>query len=298
MLFPYPDEDDASAVAQQALRAEFDFARRMYNFWMMREKDRFINNCPFDDQILGAALMLNTQACREFRTATELCLRCEAYTASIVARTLFETALATAFVLLPEIRVRVIQEGPAKWRAVVPHKYRRKRDILPREFRASLYNENMFLERNVFASKCANKRGRKQYARSKVSDRKALAAIESEIGKEWTYILSHNPHSYSGLSVSNLATVVKNRMDHWYDTVYFYQSRISHATAGSHHLQKYGDELGPQWLSPIQMISGTMQTACAMFLICLSVLTDEIDFGVATASAFAAFRREHATLFK
>jgi hypothetical protein len=230
MFLPFPDERTNSADAHSTLHNEFDFARRLNRFWLTREKNSYLNNCPLDPRPLGIAVALNVQACREFRTVVELCMRCEGYTAAIVARTLFETALATAFVLLPEIRVRIIQSKPNKWQAVLPGKSRRKSDLLTRELRAMLYIANMKLERYVFATKSENKRGRKQYAKPSAADRRVLAETEMALGKEWTYILTHQ-RSYSGLSVANLAAAIKHRLDHWYDTIYFFQSRIAHGTA-------------------------------------------------------------------
>lgn len=139
--------------------------------------------------------------------------------------------------------------------------------------------------------------GRKQYAKSAGVDAKLVAEVERQLGPKWFYILSKG-NSYSGLSIANLARAAKYRMDHWYDTVYFFQSRMVHSSAAVHHIEDSASGASmAQWLSPLRMVRGTLQTGTLMFLIALTILTDQIDFGVAATSVMASFRREYLELF-
>ena len=40
-----------------ALEAEFDFARRVYNFWIARAKDRHLARCGLDKRVKNVAMM-------------------------------------------------------------------------------------------------------------------------------------------------------------------------------------------------------------------------------------------------
>jgi hypothetical protein len=56
----------------------------------------------------------DVQALRLFRATVELCSRCEAFAATILARSLFETVLGTGFLLNEDVRIIVepILAGP------------------------------------------------------------------------------------------------------------------------------------------------------------------------------------------
>ena len=62
----------------------------------------------------------------------------------------------------------------------------------------------MALEANVFAMRCSRKYGRKQYGKTIGIDKKLVTEVQSDLGPEWVYVLTHRPYSYSGLSVSEL----------------------------------------------------------------------------------------------
>src|SRR5687768_17099656 len=83
-MIPFPDEADRTAQAHANLQVPFEFANRLYNFWLMRPKDRSIDRSGLPGHVLHLAMMLNIQACRQFRSVVEECRRCEAVCASIV----------------------------------------------------------------------------------------------------------------------------------------------------------------------------------------------------------------------
>jgi hypothetical protein len=78
-LLVYPGELEQIAEVQRKLAGQFDLADRVYDFWLMQEKDVWLakSNMPYPSSML--AMMVNVQACRKFRTVVELCRRSEAF---------------------------------------------------------------------------------------------------------------------------------------------------------------------------------------------------------------------------
>jgi hypothetical protein len=101
----FPHEENAIAVITDELAKEFDLAERILRFWLYHEQDRYIRRSQLEFSAISIAMALNTQACRQFRTAIELCQRGEAADANVISRCLFETLVATSWVLFPVVRL-------------------------------------------------------------------------------------------------------------------------------------------------------------------------------------------------
>lgn len=142
-------EQRIAAIQQQHSR-NLAIASRMFSAWIDNPPDPWVDRCDLPWEVKVLATLLNTQMCRQFRSAVELCRVGEAYNASIIGRSIFETVLAVHFILAPEFHIAVEQAHgakperrplPGKWSAKVP----KNPDIgsaLSRELRGELYAGN------------------------------------------------------------------------------------------------------------------------------------------------------------
>lgn len=106
-MIPFKDEEQRSKEVRENLREEFDFARRIYSSWADSDRLAWKTSPTFPDNAFNLTLMLDLQAGRLFRSAVELCYRSEGFCSHILARSLFETALALAFILKRSVRILV-----------------------------------------------------------------------------------------------------------------------------------------------------------------------------------------------
>jgi hypothetical protein len=104
-MHEFAGEQKRSAEVQKNLCALFSLAESLFNFWLDQDKDKWAAKIPIESGNL--ALILDVQACRLFRSVVEECRRCEAFNASILARTLFENTLGVAFLLKKDVRIIV-----------------------------------------------------------------------------------------------------------------------------------------------------------------------------------------------
>jgi len=149
-----PLEQKRSAEVQKNLASAFDLAEAMFNFWLVQEKDHWIGKSTARPLAIHLAMMLDVQACRLFRSVIEQCRRCEGFSASILSRSLFETILGDAFLLMERVRIIVEPKGPVgtpdalKFHAKVLSKgvKRSRKHELSREFRANLYLAHAFFQ--------------------------------------------------------------------------------------------------------------------------------------------------------
>src|SRR5947207_4021713 len=103
----FPGERERVEELQARLKNEFSLARRILGFWSTRSWYPHADRCSLGNFPVGMAMLLNVQACRQYRAAVDLCHRGEAECAHIIGRSLSET-LATCFVLLPNVRLEPI----------------------------------------------------------------------------------------------------------------------------------------------------------------------------------------------
>lgn len=101
----FPNERERSAEVQHSRAAEFDFASRIYDYWMTRDLGRGLESSPLPPNVITLFLALRVQLGRQFRSVYDDCRRCEASIASIIARSLFETSLAFFFIIKPDVYV-------------------------------------------------------------------------------------------------------------------------------------------------------------------------------------------------
>jgi hypothetical protein len=90
--------------------------------------------------------------------------------------------------------------------------------------------------------------------------------------------------------------VLRKRLDYWYETVYAFQSRDTHAVNFVQHVDFQHETITRSWFSTTDRVAGAMKTAIDMFLGHLSVLHECIDFGSGVDHAFEAFQKEHHSL--
>jgi hypothetical protein len=306
-MLSFPNEEERSATVQRSLAKEFDLADRAYTFWLLQLKDEWLENSKLPRHVLELAMLLNLQACRHFRSIVEHCGRCEALNANIIARSLFETVLAQQFVLGKRIRITVepilvnglpaqTQAGKPRFAAKVGSRNTAQaaRPSLPRTLRANLYWAHVCIDDQRAAEKLRKVPGLKRAAVviENGIDYSLTSAFEAKIGPQWSYILRNRPHSYSGLSVADLAKSLHSRFTMWYESIYHVQSRMAHGTDALQQLEPSSDgRPTPSCLSSEAEVEGALRSGIAMFLANLCILQNNIGFGPEverTANTFAA----------
>jgi hypothetical protein len=298
----FPDEEKRSVEVGRSLTEAFDLAEAMVNVWLTLEKDKCCLKSTLPSQTLLFAIALAVQACRLFRSVIEECKRCEAYSASILTRSIYETVLGDAFILARRLRIIVEPRGPAgtpgaaKFDAKASSKTATasQKRWLSREFRAKLYLAHSFFEQETRAiEKIGKFPGQKRHAAKlkKMVDPATVAHYENAIGPEWTYIL-RSSHSYSGLKVEPLTKVLHKELTRWYETIYHFQSRDTHGSNPLQHVDFTETTITAKWLSTDAQEYPVLRAAIGMFFAHMHLLHENIGFGTEADSALHSLRRK------
>jgi hypothetical protein len=287
-----------SAAIQRQLSDQFTFASRMFDNWMERPKGRWLRRSDLPHKTLDLSMLLNVQACRQFRTIVELCKTCEGFNASILARSLYETVLASQFILKPTfylvIESKLDATGqPSKWYALASKKGVRK-VALSRGKRASLYAAHCVFEWQELLTRYGDGfmgGAENLFDPAKVTE--IVNAAEGSIGTKWTYILRHSP-TYSGLKIFDLAKASGKAFREWYDFVYSDQSTKVHGAGAFQHLVMEAEtgSLQAAWLSTDHDVWEALYCANTLFLIFVTYLIEVIDFGWATDELVGGMKEE------
>lgn len=307
----FPSESERVAELQTTLGPHFDFARRLFRYWLRAPKDKALDRSRLAGVVIDLAMTMNVQACRLFRSVIEECSRAEDLSANIVCRSLFETVLVQQFILAR--RVKIVWEpevdrgtGLPKKTATGVTKYRAT-DASPnpaavvnwpsRELRASMYFAHLAFEEEAQANAYSRMPGIKRLGNRliRARDPALVPFFESKVGAEWTYILREK-QSYSGLSIARLAKVLHSCLSRWYLTVYGVQSGMAHAVDPFRHLELGKEYVRPRYVGDAEAVSGVLHAACAMFLANIAVMQNNIGFGPLVETAHDAFVREFRTL--
>lgn len=303
-MLEHPGEESVRSQVGSDLHAEFDYARRLFSYWQSARLDRQVAKSNLSPVVLRAGLSLNTKACRQFRTIVDLCQRAEASDADTVSRALFETLLATMFVMKPRLYLTVEEQqddkknpkkdsqGRIRYRAIPVKKgQRRPKSVLSRETRAGMFVVGSFLQDYLVAKKSKNSPGTKRIGEA--FERRIptgfLTQAEQEVGWPWLSAIIEKG-TYSGVDVSTLAQLVG--LNTYYQSIYRVQSRAVHAAEAYRHLDFAGDACLRVWQSSIPEVRVTLSIALRLFLSTLMAISDEIPLGPVVATAIAAFQRE------
>jgi len=303
---PFPGEPKSGPSAIADLASEFEFADRLYRFWLRRYRGE-LERSGLPSRVSEVAILLTTQACRLYRSSIEECRRGEELGASVLARSLYETLIALKFVLKRNVRIIIAPSAPGADTYVARPPSRNNRAIgkafLTREHRACLYVlhaqlESERLRRKRRAAAGANRAGLLKPSRSDAAAHKERAAIEEFVGREWCYVLKHKPHTYSGLSFEAIARLVDSnrKLSQWYAASFHIQSGVAHTASGQSHAKiKSSEGLELALQSAADEIRGTIQIAAAMLLACIATAHNELEgapaFGKALAGMVADYRR-------
>jgi hypothetical protein len=289
-MISFPDPSNRVAGVSQRLAAQFASAERFFSAWLPLQLGDRLRASELPDTTKSVVWMLNTQACRQFRTTIELARIAEASNGSIIARSLFESALALRFVLAAEFMVRIEQKRdrdtgqplPNKWNVKLPNHSEDDID-LPRDLRAQLYAAQCFRKGAQIAEICGN--------RSPVDPRIAGLVVE-RIGPQWDSI-QRSGKSYSGMSVEVLAQASGSPFPLWYEKVYRDQSRRVHGIdAFSHVVGGDSGDPKPAWLSTDDDVEFVLYCAMMLFLICTNLIADCVPLDAEADGAVEEFFRE------
>jgi hypothetical protein len=307
-MHQFADEDARSAEVQGNLMDLFKLAESSFNYWFDQDKNNWRAGVPM--LTANLALTLDVQALRLFRTVIQDCKRAEAFTASILTRTLFENLLAVLFLLKKDVRIIVeptkgTPSGttPAKFAAKLKSQTTRRtaKHQLSRELRANLFMAHYyFTQEGQHIESLARFPGMYHKAKQlkKNVDPAVAAEYEREIGPAWSYILRKSNY-YSGLSVRDLARVLDKSLLQWYDTVYHFQSCDGHAINLLQHLAiQDGASVKAIYASTDHTVNQTLRAAIDMFLTHIQVLHQNLDFGTDASTAFASLTKKYHRLVR
>jgi hypothetical protein len=286
-MLTFPGQNERAGELHRDLANEFDYANRLLDFWMRAPKDVWLAQAPLPEVTLGVAMTLNCQACRLFQSLVERCDRADAFSADILARSLYETALATCFVLVEEFGY---QAGAVPKGAPISDG-----ECLPRELRAKLYLAYQPLWTERHAQRLLQIPRFEELGKSiaaKYSD-EVLSVIKNELGPQWTRVLQQGP-SYSGLTIKGLAAALGGELDRWYGSFYFFQSRNTH---GADAIQHYSSEHGPEYFSDRIEVSNALFAGVSMFTMGIVAAQENIRFGDEVDRALADFYQEYQRLW-
>jgi hypothetical protein len=299
----FPGERQRSAEVQRNLAPAFDLAEAVFNFWLIQEKDKWIAKSTLPPLGIHLAMMLDVQACRLFRSIIEESRRCEGFNARILSRSLFETVLGVGFLLMKRVRIAVDPTGPSgtpgaqKFVAKASSKRVKpgRKHELSREFRAKLYYTHSLIQLERGIERVGKFPGNKQRVKRLVKslDPCLITNHEKEIGPQWSYILRHRPHTYSGLSVEDLAKVLHNSLTRWYEVIYHFQSRAVHANDPLKHIDvSDGNTAKALFLSSDSQVYENLRIATTLFLVHIRLLHENIGFGPDTEIAYDSLKRK------
>jgi Family of unknown function (DUF5677) len=307
----FPDEEVRKEEIRVRLAQSFDVAEAALNFWLRHDKNGCLSASRLPYSCLFVAVGLDVQCCRLFRSVIEECGRCEAYTANILTRSLYETVLGIAFVLAKRVRIivepmmsggkpKMNREGATMYCAKVPYKSAAKnpKHWLSRELRGLLHIAHSYFEKEETAvERMGMIPGLKREIKKlkKGIDRTKSAEYEKAIGPEWTYILRNNG-SYSGLSVADLAKVLYKPLHLWYKTVYYFQSRDAHGNNPLQHVEHTENSVTAVWLSSDWDVYEALRTAIGIFLAAVHLLHENIGFGSEIDTGFHSLKRRFKAL--
>jgi hypothetical protein len=288
------------------LASEFEFAERIYRFWQQRYRAE-LEHSDLPSRVSTVAILLTTQACRLYRSIIEECRRCEGFSANVLTRSLYETLIALKFVVKKSVRIIVAPTVPGAdtYSARPPSRNNRAigKASVSLELRACLYVLHAQLESERLLRKCGATPGLKRLLRVKrpgPAAQQVRAAIQKFVGPEWTYIVSHKPHTYSGLSIETLARLVDSnrKLSQWYAGPYHLQAGMAHAAAAHRHTQ-IGTDGGIElaFHSAADEIRGTIQIAAAMLLACIVTVQNEVSGTTALGRVVEGLEKDFKRIF-
>jgi hypothetical protein len=307
----FPGEKQRSEEMQANLCDEFGLAERTYTFWCLQPKDRWLEASCLSPKVTHTAMLLNMQACRQFRSVIEECKRAEAISGAILARSQFETTLALFFILKPVVRIgtRAVVDkngrhvpdafGDPKFAATPGSKNSKKPKRLSREFRATLYVAHGVLQDHYFARDCSTTPGRKRFGlmyQKKLSST-VLVNTETALGPEWSSIL-RGRSGYSGLGVAGLAKLLHKKLEFWYRTVYHLQSRAVHSLDSMNACRRLDNRsIGAAVFSEEGEGRLVLYSATGLFLLHLILLQKYIGFGEEVELELESFAAQHRQIY-
>jgi hypothetical protein len=218
------------------------------------------------------ALGLYTKACKLFRSIMLLGEAGFAEELNILARSLFETALALEFILKPQVTLtcsgKAINVDPSK--------------PLTSDFRALLYWSGVaFAEERRFKVFSDDPELLPYVTRffDPVTTATDAESARCALGPLWSNYLKKNKRGLAGLSAKDLA--ISLGVGPYYAMVYGPQSDIAHAgDAFAHFVPPDGQSNGSLALAPTSDgMGGLLYLASRLFLGCLASIHNRLQFG-------------------
>jgi hypothetical protein len=266
---PFPDAEKRVAAIQQKFGKRFALADCMFEWWLSVPLNNHIHRAGLPREVTICATLLNVQCCRQFRTVIEQCRIGEAFNASIVSRSLIETLLAVQFVVAPDLAIAV--QPKRKNGNVQPDqgvvKVMDAADASPRvsrKERGSLYFNYCGLKMaevsDDFAAFYLEDGGEGELEPTIAPE--VIAQAKAKVGPVWTYIWTHHPYRYAGLSIAKQAEASSQDFDLMYKRVYKLECSRVHATDVFAHVSPTNE---PSWYSSDEDINVVLYASSTMF---------------------------------
>lgn len=291
MNFDYPNTSQPPEEVETELYWLFGFAKRLLRYWTNAHLDGGFNGSELPKPAMRIAFAMHVKGVRQFRAAIDLCQCGDAASASIMARSMFETALVVGFVLKPRFMPRRFDKKGRSTRLKVKHIQ------LSREFRAMLYIAHRDLQPHRDIERHRERPGMLRHVRRLdrfVTRHGPTVDWEAKLGRGWLNILMNAPWTYSGLNVHNLAASLGKPFPAWYHRVYGEQSRHVHADDLYDYLRFETDGTAhAHWHDSVGKVQAALLTATAMFYAMCGMLNEHVKFGVAVNTALDGFHKEY-----
>lgn len=262
-----PDESDFAAKIKSELANDLYFGDSLLSSCISILTDRHPTALPETGEAVsyrvGHALCF--KACKTYRSVLHLSQIGASYDADVLVRTLFETTLATLFVVFRNVALE-IPDFPD--------------DELTSDCRARVYLAfGTMQEYRDFLRKRFDPRFGTAIAITEERLRRSSEKAESVIGPFWASRQKRS-RTYSGFKLNDLAEKLDPMLSKWYAGIYAHQSLPTHALDAANHVQfdEIDGQMMPRWQSTIYEVKITQYAAGYFLCRCISELHNRFRF--------------------
>lgn len=264
-----PGEDDFTKQATERLSIARALGYALINQCKSIVSERTPRNLPVGEGEQVAYRVANAlciKATKTFRSVMALVEIGASHDADILNRTLYETAVATVFVVRPAVSLQLKDFADAQ---------------LTRELRAKIYIAYGPIKKLDEYERHANNPMFQSIiveGPQMQKHRVAAATAESMVGAYWAKRIKKNRRGYSGFALKDLAGKLDQDFVRWYEAVYGEQSKATHAYDAVKHVQFDGDRMIPKWHTSIHDVQGAILFGGSLLVKCFDELHKAYDF--------------------
>jgi hypothetical protein len=263
-----PGESEFKETLERELDFELKFGRSFLNCCTSIITDRNPAKQPAEDEVIayqiGHALCI--KACKTYRSILLLSSIGASSDVDTLARTMLETAIATLFILKPQVTLGI--DGFAD-------------DQLTSERRARIYAAFPPIRKyRDFLRHSKDERFVGAISSVDVDRlRKSASDAETDIGEFWAARVASWPHTYSGFNIRVLVEKLDPDLSRFYAGVYWLQSKPVHAVDAADHVAIGArDQMVAKWQSSPNDVRGDLIVAGVLLWRCIAELDSRFEF--------------------